>query len=821
MNNKFKVTVCRFHTKQKDRLLIVGSFEEDVIGDNQLSLQLDSQEVSFELDERKKLTGGIVRKNGIPLTKEYFLWIDLPTKWRDSNELLVINRDGNGVQEVYKIPVAKIKKAEKYFHEYIDEKNVYEDCLVVKGWYIDNGHAKLQFLDTTGSELPMRITKRKRTDVMWSYPENSEEEVVGFEAVYKGDVSGKITIHFEEGSKVKDYTVNMKISPVGQAWNKMKKIFHKVIISYHQMGAKATLLKIKDRIIKRDMITYAKWYKRHCPTDAMLEQQRKYRFSYQPKISIVIPLYKTPLNYLDELITSIEAQTYSNWELCLSDGSGENSPLTKVLQEYEEEDSRIKVVYNEIPLRISENTNAALKIATGDYIAFADHDDLVAPNALYECVYALNEDLELEILYTDEDKVDMAGKEHFMPHFKSDFNIDMLRSINYICHLFVIKRTVFDKVGFLNPAFDGAQDYDFVLRCVETTSKIKHIPKILYHWRAHKDSTAENPESKKYAFEAGARAIKAHYDRVGIQANVEKTGLEGLYRTKYILQGEPLVSIVIPNKDHIDDLEKCISSIEHQSTYRNYEFIIVENNSTEESTFEYYNKLEATCPRAKVVYWKEKGFNYPAINNYGVEQAKGEYILFLNNDIEIVNDDCLEELLGYCMRKDVGAVGAQLYYEDGTIQHAGVIVGLGGVAGHAFVGYPHDDWGYFGRIKMAQDYSAVTAACVMVKRTVFEEVEGFDEKYAVAFNDVDLCMKIRRAGYLIVYNPHAELNHYESKSRGYEDTEEKIKRFNSEIDLFQSRWGDFLEKGDPYYNPNLTLDRADFSLSMEMNKIGL
>lgn len=781
---------------------------------------MDSQDLSYELEERKTVTSGLVRKNGIPITREYFLWLDLPRNWENSSGLVVTNCDSNGEQEVKKIPVAKLKKAEMHFHEYIDEKNIYGDCFVVKGWYIDNGHAKLQLFDMTGRELPIEITKKSRTDVMWSYPENSEDEVVGFEAVYKGDASGKITIHFEEDGKAQDYTVKLTASPIEKALEKMKKSCHKVMISYRQIGAKATLIKIKDRITKRDMITYAKWYKRHRPTDAMLEQQRKYRFSYQPKISIVIPLYKTSLNYLDELIESIKMQTYSNWELCLSDGSGENSPLTKVLQKYEEEDNRIKVVHNVTPLRISENTNAALKIATGDFIAFADHDDMMAPNALYECVYALNEDLDIEILYTDEDKVDMAGREHFMPHFKSDFNIDMLRSINYICHLFVVKRCVLDKVGLLNPAFDGAQDYDFVLRCVETTSKIKHIPKILYHWRAHKDSTAENPESKNYAFEAGVRAIKAHYDRVGIKANVEKTDLEGLYRTKYILQDTPLISIIIPNKDHVDDLDKCISAIEERSTYRNYEFIVVENNSTEESTFEYYKKLEETCPRAKVVHWPGQGFNYPEINNYGVEQSKGEYLLFLNNDTEIVNNDCLEELLGYCMREDVGAVGAQLYYEDGTIQHAGVIVGLGGIAGHAFVGYPHDDWGYFGRIKMAQDYSAVTAACVMVKRTVFEEVEGFEKKYAVAFNDVDLCMKIRRAGYLIVYNPYAELNHYESKSRGYEDTEEKIKRFNSEMDLFESRWGDFLKAGDPYYNPNLTLNRADFSLSIERNKIG-
>ena len=600
---------------------------------------------------------------------------------------------------------------------------------------------------------------------------------------------------------------------------KAKQAFSKAKRYYRQYGAKATILRVLDKITRRDSITYSAWLKRHIPTKAMLEVQRNYEFQNQPKVSIVIPLYKTPLNYLEELINSIKAQTYSNWELCLSDGSGKDSPLTKVLQEYEKNDERIKVVYNDTPLQISENTNAALKIVSGDYVAFADHDDLLAPNALYECVSEINKDATIDVLYTDEDKIDMSGKEHFMPHFKSDFNIDMLRSINYICHLFVVRKDILDKVGFLNSAFDGAQDYDFVLRCVEVATNIKHIAKILYHWRAHKDSTAENPESKNYAFEAGARAIQAHYDRVGIQANVEQASHKGMYRSKYLLQEEPLISIVIPNKDHISDLKKCISSIEEKSSYRNYEFIIVENNSTEEETFLYYKELEERCPRAKVVYWKGEGFNYPSINNYGVQMAKGDYLLFLNNDTEIVNANCLEEMLSYCMRDDVGAVGARLYYEDGTIQHAGVIVGLGGIAGHAYVGFPHDALGYFGRIQLVQNYSAVTAACMMVKKSVFNQVGGFDERYAVAFNDVDLCMKIRQAGYLIVYNPYAELNHYESKSRGYEDTEEKVQRFNSELFLFKTRWSEFLEKGDPYYSPNMTLDRSDFGLNVQMNKL--
>lgn len=813
MINEFKACVCRFHTKDNCKLLITGHFEEDVIGNNILYVKLDGKELELDVEEKKRISGGYVKKTDINLTKEYFLWITLPSSWKESKKLQLFNSNGDETEVSFEITTSKLKKVEKILHKYIDDVSATNNGFSVKGWYVDNGDAEIGIFDTAGNPLEVNMKKNNRIDVAYAYPENAEEEIKGFEAVYNGKVPKKIRIHFEEGGKKADLEVQLVLSLVEKVVKKAKSLYMKAKVYYQQFGLRATILRARDKIARRDLISYKNWYKVNCPTNEMLTKQRKHKFAYQPKISIVIPLYKTPHVYLDEMIDSVKKQTYSNWELCLSDGSGENSPLTNRLKKYETEDSRIKVVYNTCALQISENTNAALEIVTGDYIAFADHDDLLAPNALYECVYELNRDKDIDIIYTDEDKIDMLGNEHFMPHFKPDFNIDMLRSINYICHLFVVKNDIVKKVGMLNPEFDGAQDYDFVLRCIETTSKIKHIPMILYHWRAHKDSTAENPESKEYAFRAGMRAIAAHYERVGIKATVEKTGLEGLYRSKYILQSEPLISIIIPNKDHIDDLDKCIKSIENRSSYRNYEFIIVENNSTDEKTFEYYKKLEEQCSRAKVVYWAKQGFNYPAINNYGVEHAKGEYILFLNNDTEIVNEDCIEELLGYCMREDVGAVGARLYYEDGTVQHAGVVVGLGGVAGHAFVAFPRDHWGYFGRIHMAQNYSAVTAACMLMKKSIFDEVGGFDEKYAVAFNDVDLCMKIIHAGYLIVYNPYAELNHYESKSRGYEDTEEKVKRFNSEIELFRTRWEAFLEAGDPCYSPNLTLDRNDFALN--------
>ncbi len=430
---------------------------------------------------------------------------------------------------------------------------------------------------------------------------------------------------------------------------------------------------------------------------------------------------------------------------------------------------------------------------------------------MYECAQALREQPDTELIYSDEDKVSMNGKRYFEPHFKSDYNPDLLCSMNYFCHLVVVKRSLAEKAGLLDGAFDGAQDYDFVLRCTEHTDKIAHIPKVLYHWRAHENSTAENPESKRYAFEAGMRAIQAHYDRRMLPAKVEMGEYPGLYRTIWQWEEQPLVSILIPNKDHTEDLDKCIQSIEQKSGYRNYEYIIIENNSELPETFAYYKKLEAENEKAHVVFW-EGGFNFSAINNFGARYAKGEYLLLLNNDTEIIHPDCLWQLLGTCMRDDVGAVGARLYYEDGSIQHAGVVLGFGGIAGHTFIGFNHNANGYFSRIICAQDYSAVTAACMMTKKSVYEAVGGLTEELVVAFNDIDYCMKVRQLGKLVVYNPDAQLYHYESKSRGLEDSPQKQERYYKEMKYFVTKWKESLDAGDPYYNPNLTLSKADFSL---------
>ena len=532
-----------------------------------------------------------------------------------------------------------------------------------------------------------------------------------------------------------------------------------------------------------------------------------------PRFSILTPLYNTPEVFLREMIESVLAQTYEDWELCLADGSDDSHAYVEcVVREYMARDnrSRPRIVYKRLAENkgISENTNACLAMASGDYIGLLDHDDILHPEALY---FYAKEILKrgADFIYSDENIFQETINDTNNMHFKPDFSPDSLRSVNYICHLTVFSRKLYEQVGGFKKEFDGSQDYDMVLRLTEKAQHIVHIPKILYYWRAHAQSTARGVHAKDYCIDAAKRALAEHLKRVGLKGTVGDAALPSRYRMKYEIEGEPLISIIIPNKDNIETLKRCIDSILLRSSCQNFEIIVVENNSEQQSTFQYYETL--TDERIRVVRW-EGEFNYPAINNFGATFAKGEYILLLNNDTEVIAPDWLQEMLMFAQRKDVGAVGAKLYYPDDTVQHAGVIVGLGGVAGHSHKHFPKKSPGYFGRLVLVQNLSAVTAACMMMPKKVFDEVGGLNEAYKVAFNDVDLCMKIRKVGYLIVYTPYAELYHYESVSRGYEDTPEKIARFNREIRRFKDLWGDELAKGDPYYNPNLTLIREDFSL---------
>ncbi len=562
-------------------------------------------------------------------------------------------------------------------------------------------------------------------------------------------------------------------------------------------------------------------YRQNVLTEEEKARQRETKFPKEILFSILVPLYNTPVEYLKAMIESVQVQTYQNWELVLVDGSDDGGDRARVIGSLGGTVGTIRYVRLEKNLGISGNTNECIRMARGEYVALLDHDDVLHPAALYENMKAICE-TGADFLYSDENSFHEEPKDAFLPHFKPDYAPDTLRGNNYICHFTVFKRALLEKAGGgFRSECDGSQDYDLVLRLTEQATRIYHIPKILYYWRAHKDSVAESVGAKPYVIEAAHRAISGHLERVGLKGEVEDTRIPSIYRIRYEIAGEPLVSILIPDKDHRDDLKRCIDSIREKSTWKNLEIIIIENNSEEPETFRYYEELEngeapgtgagaGSGGRIRVIRY-EGAFNYSAVNNFGFRESRGDYILLLNNDTEVISPDWIQEMLMFAQRADVGAVGAKLYYPDGTIQHAGIGLGLLHLAGHYFRGFGAEDPGYMGRLCYAQDMSAVTAACMMIPRAVYEGLGGLDESYSVVFNDVDLCLRIRESGKLIVWTPFAELTHYESKSRGSdEDTKAKQAFFKEETRRFQTKWNAALTAGDPYYNVNLTRSAENF-----------
>lgn len=844
-----------------------------------------------------------------------------------------------------------------------------EGELMLQGWAFGSNpeeEVKLTVVDQAGNPVPgTTVSSVRRDEVVSAFfgdyvkAHGTLQRDLGFD-VHTPYAQGetRILVLQADGQtkrvKFTDHILEEFNSVAHRKREKLLALFHwetvEVAWEYFQKhGLRALFKKSVHKIQNiQDDYDYNEWYKKVRITDEELAKQRESAadFAMQPTFSIVIPVYATPEKFLRRMLDSIREQTYPKFEVCLVDAT----PYTKIqhdpaqgrtpqeiLAEYSAADSRFRYATLTENLGIAENTNAAIRMATGDFIVLVDHDDELEPQALYECVRAINAHPDVQVLYSDEDKVDFEDIYYFEPHFKTDFNPDLLRSVNYICHLFVARRSLLDAIAetaadgqkiYERSAYDGAQDYDLILRATEkaqamerarlvscanasggnaatgpqrssvddqtaateadaelkksaqpviaaaldpldqallrqgrfTSSNIIHIPMVLYHWRAHQASTAQHPEAKLYAFEAGARAVYDHCKRIGLPIKKVEQGITyGFYHPIYENQ-QPLISVVIPNKDHSADLDQAITSLA-AGNYKNLEFIIVENNSDQPETWKYYEELKnrfpeelpadfidsATCgatrtsetstaesnsaaskpaqisadhsasasvlpqPVVKVVKW-DGPFNYSAINNYGVQFTHGQYLLFLNNDIEEIDPDSIDEMIGYVQREDVGICGARLLYPDEDIQHAGVIMGMGGIAGAAFVRTHDSDLSYMHRAKCIQDYSCVTAACLLTKRSLFDAVGGFTEKLAVAFNDVDYCMKVRALGKLVVYNPYAKFYHYESKSRGMEDTPEKLARFHSEILTFGTTWKDILRDGDPYYSPALTFRKANFAL---------
>lgn len=852
-----------------------------------------------------------------------------------------------------------------------------EGELMLQGWAFGSNpeeEVKLTVVDQAGNPVPgTTVSSVRRDEVVSAFfgdyvkAHGALRRDLGFD-VHTPYAQGetRILVLQADGQtkrvKFTDHILEEFNSVAHRKREKLLALFHWETVEvaweyFRKHGLRALFKKSVHKIQNmQDDYDYNEWYKKVRISDDELAKQRESAgdFAQQPTFSIVIPVYATLEKFLRRMLDSIREQTYPKFEVCLVDATpyakiqhdpAQGRTPQEVLAEYAAADSRFRYETLAENLGIAENTNAAIRMATGDFIVLADHDDELEPQALYECVRAINAHPDVQVLYSDEDKVDFEDIYYFEPHFKTDFNPDLLRSVNYICHLFVARRSLLDAIAetdadgqkiYERSAYDGAQDYDLILRATEkaqamerarlvscanasadnavtdaqqsdavasttagvddqtaatkadaepkesaqpaiaaalnpldqellrqgrfTSSNIIHIPMVLYHWRAHQASTAQHPEAKLYAFEAGARAVYDHCKRIGLPIRKVEQGITyGFYHPIYENQ-QPLISVVIPNKDHTADLDQAITSLA-AGNYKNLEFIIVENNSDQAETWNYYEALKkrfseelpadfidpATCgamrtsetstaesksetshptqvsayhsaaasvlpqPVVKVVKW-DGPFNYSAINNYGVQFTHGQYLLFLNNDIEEIDPDSIDEMIGYVQREDVGICGARLLYPDEDIQHAGVIMGMGGIAGAAFVRTHDSDLSYMHRAKCIQDYSCVTAACLLTKRSLFDQVGGFTEKLAVAFNDVDYCMKVRALGKLVVYNPYAKFYHYESKSRGMEDTPEKLARFHSEILTFGTTWKDILRDGDPYYSPALTFRKANFAL---------
>ena len=553
---------------------------------------------------------------------------------------------------------------------------------------------------------------------------------------------------------------------------------------------------------------YKKWI-----LENEVEMDKLEKLEYNPLISIITPTYNTPLKYLKEMLDSVLAQTYTNWELCIADDASSNQETLKLLKEYAERYKNIKVIYREENGHISKASNSALSLVNGEFIAFLDHDDTLSINALYEVVKKINEDRNLKLIYSDEDKIDINAH-RYLPHFKSSWNRDMFYSHNYICHFVVIQKEILEKVEGFRVGYEGSQDYDLLLRSLAfiKDEEIGNIEKILYHWRAIEGSTAYGSGEKDYADDAGRRALEDYMMQKDKNIQVVSGLLPNTYKINYPLHEFPLVSLLVPTRDGYDILHKCINSILEKTLYPNYEIIVLDNETTCKKTLHYFEEIKEHSNISILEY--HYPFNYSAINNFGVKHAKGEIIGLINNDVELISSGWLNEMVSHVQREKVGAVGAMLYYDNNTIQHAGVLLGLGGVAGHSHKNFKRGSDGYFSRLKIVQNLSAVTAACLLVKKELYEEVGGLNEKdLTVAFNDVDFCLKLLDKGYRNVWTPYVELYHHESISRGAEDNPEKIERMNREIEYMKKSWSHYIE-ADSKYNKNLTRKYSNFGIRL-------
>ena len=641
------------------------------------------------------------------------------------------------------------------------------------------------------------------------------------------DLAGRIA-ELEEKNEELNYKINrIKTNPIWKMSAPFRKAMHYCIRQKDRLrncgNLRGVWAKIKYK--ERERAAMERYGTASFPDEERRRQEQETVFPRMVKFSILVPLYNTPQEFLTAMLDSVINQTYGNWELCLADGSDDaHNYVGQVCLEYQKEDKgrtggKERIVYKKLEKNegIAGNTNRCLAMATGEYIGLFDHDDIIHPSVLYEYAKVINEQ-EADYIYCDETTFKNNDINRMLTmHFKPDYAIDNLRANNYICHFSVFYRHLLDGNELFRTKFDGSQDHDMILRLTDKAKKVVHVPKLMYYWRSHAGSVASGIQAKTYAVDAAKGAVADHLRKHGFEHfKITSTrAFETIFKISYQIIGNPKISIIIANKDHEPDLRRCITSILEKSTYDNFEIIVVENNSETAEIQKYYEELKEN-EKVKVITY-QGAFNYSAINNLGASKAEGEYLLLLNNDTQVITVNWMEELLMYAQRNDVGAVGAKLYYGDKTIQHAGVVLGLGAnrTAGHSHYMQHRENLGYMGRLCYTQNVSAVTGACLMVSKALFEKAGGLEESFAVSLNDVDFCIKLREMGYLNVFTPFAELYHFESASRGLDDKGEKAERYNEESARFREKWKEVLAKGDPYYNPNFSLDRSDFSLRVE------